>query len=237
MSYKISLKSKHIPKKLLSYKIGPKKPIAFHNGKYNNEAGVFILVHQGNNRKSAYFYPCDTIEAEIKGRGGRENYVYREGFDPQKTLETILPRVKDDLPKKWRAPNLRRSIHKSLFDFQITQPGIDIWRMLCFAMDYCKGFDSNIKPEFFLKGEKAHPIFAVHAASGLFLIAGNHRSLFALACGVEEIPAIVMNVPIRAHQYIGSLERNRDDVHEMYQTSSVLALARSFIVQAYDLER
>ncbi len=178
--------------------------------------------------REVYFYPRSVIEDKIQGLGGRENYVYREGFNIKKTVGDLTPVIQAELPK-WQ-PGISGPMRFELNKLTVSQPGIDMWRMLCFALDHGSGIKSIGSPYKFL--EEAPPVFSVWNVSvGPILFAGNHRALFAQVHGFTDINMSWINVPGRAVEFTAAMKRNIANVEDTFGSRKLLALARSFIAQ------
>ena len=210
-----------VSNKLVNIKLYPNRPIAFEVGRYKGKDGVFVLA-KNNGSKNAFFYPAELIEEKIAGKKGRENYVYHEGFNQEKIVKGLRSIIAPELPA-W-SPAVQ-----SLGDFYlnrllVSQPGVDLWRMLCFALDH-----SRFPGKFM---EESPPLFSIHVSTlNHVLYAGNHRALFALANGIDKAKLNFVNIPGRAIDFIAQAKASVDYVRDTFGKQGVLALAESFIRQ------
>ena len=132
-------------------------------------------------------------------------------------------------------PNLSLPQELKLNLLKISQPGVDIWRMLCLALDNGVTISDQSGPKTFI--DQAPPSLVVGSASqGTVLLAGNHRALFLLGSGIDTINAVSLTVPGRAFQYTESLGRSVEHVKGRFGSDGVLSLEKSFIEQLELLE-
>lgn len=219
MGFSIALQTKSIPSAVLAAKVTSTKPLFFHRGEMDGQSGVFSVVrHSGGSQ--AYFYPDNVILDRVAPNGGREEYVYKEGFDPEKSANTIAPMVIREV-ERWR-PRLASPRDVGLDGFLIQQPGINMWRMLCIALDHSSA------PTDFL--DNAPPLFSVWSAR-LILHSGNHRALFALASEVPTVRMTWITIPSRAVQYRATVEALTQHVQNRFGTKQIQALAHDFVRQ------
>jgi hypothetical protein len=204
------------------------RPIMFRFEVNNGKDGVLALV-QHNTTRQAYFYPRAAIEDAVGKLGGRENYVYREGFDIGAISRTLASTIKDELPQ-WD-PQLNGPMGFELHKLIVSQPGIDMWRILCFALDHSAGYARSATVENFIN-EQTPPIFSAWSVqNGPVIYAGNHRALFALASGLPEINMSWVHVPSRAFRFVSAQKFNVDHVESAFGSRGLPALVKSFIGQ------
>ncbi|MFC1568417.1 hypothetical protein ACFL37_01820 [Candidatus Margulisiibacteriota bacterium] len=220
MGFRVSLQSKKgVPRSVLRAKVTADRPLAFQNGLYQGNYGVYTVIHKGKQRR-AYFYPGQVIEQKVAARGGRASYVYNEGFNSAKMLARLAPSIQSELPA-WR-PALSPAQSFLTDKFKISQPGVDMWRMLCLALDYSDGPDLEPFP----------PLFAIRSPRlGTVLLAGNHRCLFAHAMDRPLIKMVQVNLSALAVNYTTALINCLGYVKDSFGSDNVLALATSFIRQ------
>jgi len=210
-----------VSNKLVSAKVNPNRPIAFEVGRYKGKDGVFVLA-KNNGSKNAFFYPAEQIEEKIAGKNGRGKYVYQEGFNQEKIVKGLRSIIAPELPA-W-SPVVQSLGEFYLNRLLVSQPGVDLWRMLCFALDHSRF------PEKFM--EESPSLFSIHVPLlNHVLYAGNHRALFALASGIEKVKLNFVNIPGRAIDFIAQARTSVDYVRDTFGKQGVLALAESFIRQ------
>lgn len=200
----------HLPKRQLR----TDQRILFHRAKIGREEGVIAQVrHMALTR--SYFYPRAEIERRIEARGGRDGYVYKEGFSLSKTMQMVEGFVRHDV-RGWSGA-LGNSQMVPFERFSITQPGIDMWRMLCFALDQV---------------EETPASFGVnHSLIGRALIAGNHRALYTYSNGASNLRMVWTQLPRDAVNYVASLKSDIEFVSQRFGSSRITALEESFIEQ------
>jgi hypothetical protein len=230
--FKLSLSAqKRLPKRIQQAWVSSSKPIFFRRARIKNQPGVVARV-QHSTYQRAYFYPASVIEEKIVDRGGREGYVYREGFDPQWTLQHLAATIQNEIPA-WN-PRVREASLFPLNALLVSQPGVDMWRMLCFALDHGPGLRNTSSPEKFILSGETFPSFGVRASGLNFetvLYSGNHRCLFAYAHRLFEIPLVTVNVSGLAFNFGSNLRRMVEHVEEALGSRGISALAQSFIRQ------
>ncbi len=224
MGFRIASQTKSMPGPVLAASVTRTKPLALYRGELAGERGVFAVV-QHSAAKQAYFYPEQAILEGVERKGGREGFVYKEGFDPRRSADTIAPMVKREVPR-WRA-FLAPARQVDLNRLAIQQPGIDMWRMLCFALDHAED------PFAFL--DTAPPLFGLQSTQ-LVLHAGNHRALFALASEIAEVSMTWITIPSRAVNYRAGMERQMDYVARRFGNNRVQALGQDFVRQVESAE-
>jgi hypothetical protein len=228
MNCRIQLEpNKNIPPVLQKTKLTKSRPFAFFRGDYNREAGVYTITKHHSSRQ-AFFYPASIIESDISKKGGREGYVYREGFADEKILNYLKSEIAAEVPS-WQ-PQLLGPESFLLEQILVIQPGVDLWRMLCFALDHAPSLEDNSAPENFINHHAAPRPLALHISStGLVLYTGNHRALFALASGLTTIGLNRVYIPSRAVNFISAVRNNLDYVNTTFGSKGILALAESCI--------
>lgn len=221
MSFRISLDAYRSQTQLRQVCLTRERPLALEHGHYNGHDGVLALV-QHRAESIAYFYPWPVIDEKTVQRGGQEGYVYFEGFDIERKVKNITAEIQTELPG-WQ-PSLEEPVGFGLSDLQISQPGIDMWRLLNFAFDRK---EQVFAPGLVLKTSATDPV----------LIAGNHRALYLFACGLPSLDAAAFYVPSRAINYMAGLRGSLEYVKGAYGSSNVMALAQSFIRQVEEQEK
>jgi len=222
MTFKIDL-SPNIPRARLTNS-NPLQLLRFDRG---GRDGVLAMVQQGTERQ-AYFYPRPAIEEHIAAQGGREKYVYSEGFDSVKVIDSLAPLIKAELPT-WQ-PHLNGPMKIEREKLGIGQPGINKWRLLCFVLDH--GPDPCHPESAYKFISQVPPIFSVWtAAYGPALYAGNHRLVYEAMLGFSCLDMTWIHVPSRAVRFNAAIRFNLNNVEDTFGCQGYLALIRSFIRQ------